>query len=140
MRADDSGQASVELIFVTLIFLIIAGSLFQLVGSEMDKTDTGNLGQARMIGEKIAGTINMVYTNGPGYSANLILPNFSNSTATYKVYVYSNGNMSVIYNGNNITIKLIPTNVQSFTMDNDVSNVNGTKYTVRNDNGTIKFT
>lgn len=135
MRLDKNGQVSAELILVTLVFLIIAGSLIQFASSQMDKTDTGNLGQARMVGEHVAETINNVYVYGPGYSANITLPNFPNSTDIYTVYVYSNGNMSVVYNGNNITIDLIPTNIQSVTMKN-----NGTIYTVRNNNGTIQFT
>lgn len=134
MCLDNKGQASAELIFVTLIFLVVAGGLIQLASSGMDKADTGNLGQARMIGEATAETINTVYTNGPGYSANITLPNFPNSTANYKVYVYSTGNMSVIYHGNNITIKLIPTNITSFNMSS------GTTHLVKNNNGTITFT
>jgi len=134
MRGDNKGQVSAELILVTLVFLILALSLIQLGSSEMDKADTGNLGQARMMGEIVAQTINTVYTNGPGYSANLTLPNFTNSTASYNVYVYNNGNLNVIYKGNNITIDIIPTNIQNFAMTN-----NGTIYTVKNNNGTIQF-
>ena len=134
MYGDNKGQVSAELILVTLVFLIIAMSLIQLGSSEMNKADTGNLGQARMMGEMVAETINTVYTNGPGYSANLTLPKIPNSTASYTVYVYSSGNMSVVYQGNNISIDIIPTNIQSFTMTN-----NGTLYTVKNNNGTIQF-
>lgn len=131
MRLDDNGQASAELILVTVVFLVIAGSLINLTSSEMDKTDTGNVGQVRMIGESMAETINTVYINGPGYSANLTVPT---SPANYTVYVYSNGNLSLIYNNNNITIKLIPTNVQPFTMTN-----NGTPHQVINNNSVIQF-
>jgi hypothetical protein len=103
--------------------------------SQMDKIETGNLAQVRMIGESTAEAINTVYINGPGYSADLTLPNIPNSTDIYNVYVYNNGNMSVVYNGNNITIKLIPTSIQNFNMKN-----NGTIYKVKNNNGTIQFT
>jgi hypothetical protein len=99
----------------------------------MNKTETGTLGEVRMIGEKIASTINTVYINGNGYSINLTMSN----TSTYKAYVNSTGNVSSVkmeYGTNNITIKLIPTNVQSVVMNN------GQKYKVYNDNGTIKFT
>lgn len=131
MHLDKKGQASAELLLVTVVFLIIAGSLINLASSEMDKADTGDLGHARVIGEKAAETINTVYINGNGYSANLSLPNLGSS---YTVNVYSNGNMSVIYKSNNITIKIIPTNVQSFNMNN------GTVHQVKNNNGTIIFT
>jgi uncharacterized protein (UPF0333 family) len=134
LRLDNIGQVSAELILVTLVFLIIAVGLIQLVNSEMAQTDTGNLAQARMMGEQVAETINTVYINGNGYTANLTLPNFPNSTAVYSIYVYSNGSLSVVYNSNNINIKLIPTSVQSLNMTN-----NGTTYIVKNNNGNITF-
>ncbi len=135
MSLDSKGQASVELILATVIFMVIALSLIQLANSGMDKTDTGNLGQARVIGEAIAGSINTVYMNGNGYSANLTLPNLTNSTDSYIVYIYSNGNLSVVYHDNNISIKLIPTNVQPFNMTND-----GTSHQIINNNSFIQFT
>ena len=131
MSLDSKGQASAELILATVVFMVIALSLFQLASSEMDKTDSGNLGQVRMIGESVAETINTVYINGPGYSANLTLPS---SPSNYTVNVNSNGNISVLYHNNNITIKLVPTSIQSFSMKN-----NGTSYQVINNNGTIQF-
>ncbi|MGB9979436.1 hypothetical protein [Methanobacterium sp.] len=130
MGIDSKGQASAELILATVVFMVIALSLIQLASSEMDKTDTGNLGQVRMIGESISETINTVYIRGPGYSANLTLPD---SPANYTVYV-SNGNLNISYHGNSISIKLIPTKVQTFTMTN-----NGTSYQVMNNNRTIQF-
>lgn len=132
MLSDEKGIASAELIFVTVVFLIIAGGLINLTSSGMDKAETGNLGQARMAGEIIAGTINTVYINGNGYSANVTLPDLKSD---YVVYIYSNGNISVVYNNNNMTIKLIPTsNIESFNMSN------GATYQVTNDNGNITFT
>ena len=131
MSLDSKGQASAELILATAVFMVIALSLFQLASSEMDKTDSGNLGQVRMIGESVAETINTVYINGPGYSANITLPS---SPSNYTVNVNSNGNLSVFYHTNNITIKLVPTSIQSFSMKN-----NGTAYQVINNNGTIQF-
>ena len=128
---DDKGQASAELILVTVVFIVIAGSLASLTGSEMDKTDTGNLGQARMIGETVAETINTVYTNGPGYSANLTLPQLKSA---YTVYIYNTGNINVLYNGNNMSIDVIPTNISSPVL------TNGTSHQVRNNNGTIVIT
>lgn len=132
---DDKGIASAELIFVTLIFLIIAGSIINLTGSAVDKTQTGTLGEVRMIGERIAETINTVHLNGNGYSINMTLPNTTNNKTNYTVIVNSINNtayVKMVY-GSNITIKLIPTNVQSVVMDS------GHKYKVFNDNGLIKF-
>ena len=132
MSLDSKGQASAELILATVVFMVIALSLFQLVSSGMDKTDSGNLGQVRMIGESVAETINTVYINGPGYSANITLPS---SPANYTVNVNSNGNLSVLYHTNNITIKLIPTKITS-----SGAMTSGTTHQVTNNNGTIKFT
>lgn len=131
---DNKGQASAELLLVTVVFIILAGSLVNLASSGMDKSDTGNLGQARMIGETVAETINTVYINGNGYSANVTLPNLPNS-AVYYVYIANNtGNITVIYPNNNITIKLIPTNVKS-----SGPMTSGTVHQVTNNNGTVNI-
>lgn len=137
MLFDEKGQASAELILVTVAFIVIAGTLISLTSSEMDKTDTGNVGQARMMGESIAETINMVYTNGPGYSANISLQNLSGS-ASYTVNVYTSNNtgyLNVNYGSNNITIKLIPTNVTS-----SGAMASGTIHQVTNNNSNIIIT
>lgn len=128
---DNKGQASAELILVTLVFLIICVSFVSLISGEMDKTQTGELGQARVLGEKIAETINTVYINGKGYSANLNLPD----DFDYKVYVDSTGYLKMEYNNQNITIKLIPVN-----STNPVTMNPGQSYIVKNVNGIITFT
>jgi hypothetical protein len=128
---DEKGIASAELIFVTLIFIIIAGSFISLVNSSMDKTETGDLGKVRIVGEKIATTINTVYKNGAGYSINLDLRDDVNYTAK----VNSTGYVTVAYKGQNIPIKLIAKDyIENITMNA------GDRYKVYNDNGTIRFT
>jgi hypothetical protein len=134
LRLDKKGQASAELIIVTVVFLVIAGSLINLASSEMDKSDAGNLGEARMMGEALTETINTVYTNGPGYSANLTLQNLSNS-ASYTVLVYTvsnTGYLNVSYHSSKINIKLIPNKI---TTSGAMSS--GTIHQVTNNNGTI---
>ncbi len=133
MSLDSKGQASAELILATVVFMVIALSLFQLASAEMDKTDTGNLGQARMIGESLAETINTVYINGPGYSANISLPNDFTYTASV-VPGTGNSTLYVNYSNQIIPIKLIPTNINSKTMNS------GQTYIIKNNNGTIAFT
>jgi len=128
---DKKGQASAELIFVTVIFLVIAAGMIQLTGSEMNKTNTGSNAQVRMIGESVAETINTVYINGNGYSINLTMPN---KTFDYTVYVSNTGNITIGYNSNSVNIKLIPKNVNSKTLNE------GSTYIVKNNNGTITFT
>ena len=128
---DNRGQASAELILATVVFLVISLSFVNLIGGEMDKTQTGELGQVRVLGEKIAETINTVYINGNGYSANLTMPN---ETFDYTASVSSTGNVTVVYNSNSINIKLIPQNVNSITLNE------GMNYTIKNNNGTITVT
>jgi uncharacterized protein (UPF0333 family) len=73
MFSDDKGQFSAEFILISLIVLIILGGLISLVGSTMDKTQTADSGGARIMGEKIAETINTAYVSGNGYSIDLDL-------------------------------------------------------------------
>lgn len=134
---DEHGFATAELIFVTLIVLLILMGMMSLVSNEMDKTQVGNIGQARMLGENVAEAINTVYANGPGYSIRLNIPNnlnvkisINNSTDSAVVYILNNQNTTV----NQMTIKLIPSNLQDKTL------YSGSNYTIKNVNGTISFT
>jgi len=129
---DDKGVASAELIFTTLMFLIIAGSLINLTSSAMNRTETGTLGEVRMIGERTARTINTVHLNGDGYSINLTMP----GNITYRAVVNSTNNTATLrmeHGANNINIRLIPANVQSVTMNSSQ------RYKVYNVNDTIRF-
>jgi hypothetical protein len=128
LRLDDRGFASAEFIFITLIVLIVIAGFAGLISSSQEKTDTGNLGEARIIGEKIAEAINTAYVHGDGYSVNLTVPPTPEITASVNKppnYV------TVFYNGQNISVKLIPKNVQ--TIDLSSNHV----YTVTNTNGII---
>lgn len=130
LRLDDRGFASAEFIFITLIVLIVIAGFAGLISSSQEKTDTGNLGEARIIGEKIAEAINTAYVHGDGYSVNLTVPPSPNIT----VAVNTPPNyITVAYKGQDIQIKLIPKNVQSID-GNLISNNN---YTVTNNNGII---
>ncbi|MGB9936938.1 MAG: hypothetical protein ACPK7O_04410 [Methanobacterium sp.] len=128
---DEKGVASAELLFVTLIFIIIAGSFVGLISSSMDNTQTGDLGKVRIVGEKIATTINTVYKNGAGYSIDLDL----RDDVDYYADINSTGYVTMRYNGQSIPIKLIAIdNMENITMND------GDRYKVYNDNGTIRFT
>lgn len=129
--SEEKGIASVELLFVTLIFFIIAGSLINLTATGMNQTQTGDLGKVRITGEKIATTINTVYKNGAGYSINLDL----RGDVSYTAVINSTGYVTMQYNGQSIPIKLIPKDdLESTTLNS------GSSYKVYNDNGTIRFT
>jgi hypothetical protein len=127
---DQKGIATADLLFATLIAIVIFASLISSVSNEMNKTQTGDLGQARMIGERIASSINTVFINGNGYTMNTTLPNDIN----YNLNVNNSG-LFVIFKGNQVKINLIPkVNISSVNM------TQGQKYMIKNNNGTITFT
>jgi len=130
MVLDERGIASAELIFATLIFLIIITSFLSLTSTEMTKNQTAELGEVRIAGERIAAAINTVFINGKGYAANVTLP----SDLTFTAIVSTNGSLTMNYKGNSTVIKLIPKNLTSVTMNP------GQKYQIKNVNGTINFT
>lgn len=132
LHLDEKGFGSVEFLFVTLIVFIIIGGLVSIVGNETNQTQTGDIAQTRMTGEKMAEIINTVYINGMGYTIALTVPNntmvYINSPTGF-LSIFSGGS------GKNISVKLIPKNVQTTTL-------NGSKiYNVTyNNNGNITFT
>ncbi|MDP3035879.1 MAG: hypothetical protein Q8M97_12350 [Methanobacteriaceae archaeon] len=130
MSMDQKGIATADLLFATLIAIVIFASLISSVSNEMNKTQTGDLGQARMIGERLASSINTVFINGNGYTMNTTLPNNIN----YNLNVNNSG-LFVIFNGKQVKINLIPkANISSVNM------TQGQKYIIKNNNGTITFT
>jgi uncharacterized protein (UPF0333 family) len=134
MDLDNRGFASAEFIFVTLIALIILGGMVTLISSEMDKTQIGNLGQARILGEKVATTINTAYANGKGnssYSIDLSIP--ATPVVTISVNNVTPGYITVSNAGKNVSIKLIPQSVTPYTLNSN------SKYHVINNGTTIKF-
>ncbi|KAF5078410.1 hypothetical protein [Methanobacterium aggregans] len=134
---DNKGFATAEFLFVTLIILVIMGGMLSLISGEMDKTQTGNLGQARMEGEVIAEAINTAYINSNGYTINLDLPKYDkDNSVQFTAVVTSTGTNSILtinYGTQSVDIKLIPKNVENYTMDSEQ------KYKVKNNNGTINF-
>nr|WP_319372661.1 hypothetical protein [uncultured Methanobacterium sp.] len=134
---DKKGQASVELLFISLIFLIIMASILSMVGSELNQTNTADMGKARALGEKVAGGINAVYVNGNGYSANLTIPASITPTASIISVNNSTDSVNVIYNGKTIGVKMIPQQVDNFNITS--STTTDRIITIKNVNGVIKF-
>lgn len=139
MFSDNKGQASAEFIFITLIAMIVIGSLVGVIGSNQDKTQTGDVASATIMGQKIAETINTVYINGPGYSItmNLSTLNQGMQSAAYPfsftaTVSNSTGAGIVTINTNpNVNVNLIPSKINgTSTLNNNgvyqVTNVNGT--------------
>ncbi len=137
MDLDKKGQASVELLFISLIFLIIMASILSMVGSELNQTNTADMGKARALGEKVAGGINAVYVNGNGYSANLTIPASITPTASIISVNNSTDSVNVIYNGKTIGVKMIPQQVDNFNITS--STTTDRIITIKNVNGVIKF-
>ena len=42
MFLDENGQASVELLFITLVVIILIGSFTSIIANEQNQTSTGN--------------------------------------------------------------------------------------------------
>lgn len=105
---DENGQASVEYVLLSLIFLIILGSVTiplvsNSISSSMDVSDTSNVNSAV---NSIANAVGVVYANGPG------------SKRTINVYIPDSGTLS--YSGNAITM---PVTLSNGTVKNVNANV-----------------
>ena len=143
MFLDNKGQASAEFIFVTLVAIIVIGSLISVIGNNQAKTVSGDVGGATVMGQKIAETINTAYINGNGYSLTLNLSTLNtgmNSTTLPFAFTAAISNstgtgvVTVTTGGNNINVNLIPKKFSG------TSNLNNNQvYTVTNVNGTIQI-
>lgn len=111
--------------------------MLSLISGEMDKTQTGNLGQVRAEGEIVAEAINTVYLNGNGYTINLDLPKYDkDNSIQFTAVTTTKGTtnfLTINYGAQSFDIHLIPKKVESYTMDSEQ------KYQIKNDNGTITF-
>jgi uncharacterized protein (UPF0333 family) len=144
MFSENKGQASAEFIFITLIVIIIIGGFVSIIGSSQDKTQTGDVGGASVLGQKIAETVNTVYINGNGYSIDLDLRTLNqtmsttanpfNVTATIS-NATGTGIVTVSTGGSNVNVNLIPTKING-----TLTIYNNKIYHVTNVNGTIQIT
>ena len=82
---------TVEFVLASFIILLISSSIISIVFERMSTASSiEEFGNARMISEKVAETINTVYSNGNGHSIILNLPsNISNQK--YEIKVNSSG-------------------------------------------------
>jgi hypothetical protein len=131
MRLDDKGIATVELLFVTLVVLVVMGAMLSLVSNELNQEQIGTLGESRISGENIAEALNTVYTNGNGYSVTIRLDPDPAFTAVIESSG-SSSNLTVFNGGKNVTISIIPKQ-----FNNSYTLTSGKNYRITNDNGTI---
>ena len=122
--------------------MIVIGSLVGLIGSNQAKTQTGDVGSATIMGQKIAETINTVYINGNGYSITMNLSTLNQGMSSVAYPFAFNATISnstgvgivTINTTPNVNVNLIPTKINSPSILNN----NGV-YTVKNVNGTIQI-
>ncbi len=134
---DKQGQVSAELLFISLIVLVVMVGMLNLMSGEINQTSTGELGKARVLGEKMSGAINAVYTGGSGYSANFtITAGITAPESTIQVNDTSD-TVDVIYNGNKVSIHVIPKNLTNF--ETSTSSDTDKIITIKNDKGKITF-
>lgn len=133
MKLDDKGMATAELLFVTLIALVVIAGMLSLVSNMMNQEQIGSLGQSKMTGERIAEAINTVYTNGNGYSVTIHL----DPDPSFDALIISAGNSSsliITNSGKNVTIPIIP---KQFANNYTINS--GKNYLITNTNGTINI-
>jgi hypothetical protein len=144
MFLDNKGQASAEFIFITLIAVIVIGSLVSVIGSNQAKTQAGDVGGATIMGQKIAETINTAYINGNGYSLTLNLSTL-NSGMNSSAYPFGftalisnstgSGVVNVTTGSSTVSVNLIPKKFNGTLTNLDNNHV----YTITNINGTIQI-
>lgn len=129
MKLDNKGMATAELLFVTLIALVVIGSMLSLVTTGINNQEIGSLGESRIAGETIAEALNTAYINGNGYSITIHL----DPDPVFTAEIASAGNSSTltVYNsGKNVTIPIIPKRFNSsYTLssgkDYQIINIDG---------------
>lgn len=133
---DKKGQASAQLLFITFIVLVILVGMLNLINSEINQTGTAEIGKARVVGEKMAGAINAVYTAGSGYSANFTITAGVTTPASTIIVNNTTSTVDVIYKGDKVSIKVIPKNLAAFTTNTSTTDK---IITIKNENGKITF-
>ena len=93
---DRRGIISVELIFASIIILIIIAGIISVISERMDAVaSTDELGKARMTAESVAEAINKVYSGGNGQSITFYMP-ANISDESYYIKVNSSGVFIII--------------------------------------------
>ena len=133
---DNRGVMVVDLIFATLLIIIVAGSIITVVSDRIDTaSQTEELSKARMTANNVAESINKVYSSGTGHFANISLANnitgkeYFMEVNSSGVYVTIGGMMGKAH----ITPKKIS---NSYRLDESQITMRcGSTYLIRNVNG-----
>ena len=132
---DNRGILSAELLFATLLMIILIGSIITVIADRMDTaSQTEELGKARMTAESVAEAVNKVYSGGTGHSIIINLP----STIANKNYVINVNSTGVYISIDGMIGKayIVPKDISnSYLLSN--SNLilqNGNSYDIKNVN------
>jgi hypothetical protein len=88
---DSRGILTVDLIFASIILLMIVSGILSVVSERIDSaSSTDEFGNSRMITENVAEAINKVYSGGNGHATTLSLP-AKISDKNYNIKVNSSG-------------------------------------------------
>jgi len=128
---NEKGQLSADFIFATLILLIVISSIVGIVSSGIDTANNAGLAEAKAIGERVAGAINTVYTNGNGHFVTVNLTSDANFNLTV-----NNATVAVRFNNKTTISNLIP---DSGSVNSIIMGPNET-YRIVNNNGLVTFT
>lgn len=130
------GQLSADFIFATLILLMVISSIVGIISSGIDTANNAKLSEAKAIGEKVAESINSVYTNGDGHYVIVnITGNFNYTLMVNNASISSNATVAVIYNNKTAISYLIP---NSSNINPIIMKPNET-YNISNSNNLVTF-
>jgi len=88
---DRRGIITTELIFASIIILVIVSSIISVASERIDAASSTDMhGNARMTAEYVAGAINKVYNGGDSHAVTLSLPS-NISDKSYNIRVNSSG-------------------------------------------------
>lgn len=130
---DSRGIVAVDLIFATLLIIILAGSIITVISDRMDTvSQTEELGKARMTAENVAEAINKVYSGGTGHSASISLPD-NIKDKKYYIKIDSSG-VYVTVDGMIGKANIAPTKFSSSYPLHEAQIImhNGANYTIEN--------
>lgn len=137
---DQKGQISVDLLFATLILIIVVTSIVSISSSGIDVANGTEISKAKVLADDVSRSIDTVFSNGYGQYSVLQLPNVSNDTTTDFKYTYvikvDSSGVTVTYMDKSIVSSIIP--------NNKLGNVPvpmspGKKYNITNDQGIINI-
>ncbi len=132
---DSRGIMTVDLMFATLLIVILSGSIITVISDRIDATSqTEELGKARMIAESVAEAINKAYSGGNGHLETISLAN-NIKDKNYYINVNSSG-VYVTVGGMTGKSYIVPKKFSNSNLldEAQITLHNGANYTIKNVN------